>query len=545
MTNKLHISLDLFGGFRCRKIDGTVINIRSAKQRALLAMLAVAAKGVHSRSWLQEHLWERSGEVHGRASLRRALADLRKIFGCNFEEIFEISNTEIRLRHGRLRLEGGRQAGVFLEGIRIREPKFNLWLAQQRQQSRSCVTPGADERLDLAPSVAILPISSVHGTPEESHFGDLVAAEISRCLSRSRLVDVISHLSSRRLQNPKLDISTIKTGLGVTYVLTGNMRVNGARYRLDADFLAVESGRILWTRSFEGRIADILNGRGAAISLIARECGREMLRAAVELAESRPLPLVESHALFMSAINNMHRHDARSFDLAKQQLEELVSRLPQHAVLRAWQAKWHILSISQGRSANISQTSAWAKDCTMRALDLDPQCPTSLTIDGMVQGDRRRDTSTALSRFEQATEIDPNHALAWLMFSRLHSFSGNGAEAVKCADRARKLSPLDPYGYFYDIMASIAHLMDGNYKPAIKLAKSSIAANGLHTSSYRTLAIALMLNGEAAAAREVVKTLLRLEPTLTIKSYLSSHPAGKLPTGKLWAKALLEAGVPS
>ena len=545
MTCTPLISLSLFGVFRCELFDGNPIEVRGAKHRALLAILAVAANGVHSRGWLQEHLWGRSGADHGRASLRRALSDLRKVFGPHFDTLFEITNLEIRLQPELINIEAGPHAGEFLEGIRIQEPKFNAWLAQQRGQESPRFATNADERLDLAPSVAILPIVSVHNSPDEVHFGDLVAAEISRSLSRSRLVDVISHLSSRQLQQPMLALTHVKADLNVTYVLTGNLRLNGQRYRLDADFIAVDSGRILWTRSYEGQMAEILNGQGEAISHIARACGREMLRAAVELAQSRPLPVVESHALFMAAISNMHRYDDHNFELAKLQLEELVLRLPQHAVLHAWRAKWHILSISQGRSANVSQSSEWAKDNTKRALDLDPHCPTSLTIDGMIQGDRRRDTSVALSRFQQATEIDPNQALAWLMYSRLHSFSGNGQAAVECAMKARKLSPLDPYGYFYDVMASIAHLVDGNYTSAITLAKSSIDSNAQHTSSFRALAIALQLNGEGAAARGTVKKLLRLEPTLTIKSYLASHPAGKLPTGKLWASALHEAGVPS
>ena len=49
-------------------------------------MLATAPEGTRTRAWLQDMLWGRSGHEHGRASLRRALTDLRGLFGEDFNE---------------------------------------------------------------------------------------------------------------------------------------------------------------------------------------------------------------------------------------------------------------------------------------------------------------------------------------------------------------------------------------------------------------------------------------------------------------------------
>ena len=183
-----------------------------------------------------------------------------------------------------------------------------------------------------------------------------------------------------------------------------------------------------------------------------------------------------------------------------------------------------------------------AAESTQRALDINSMCPFSLALDGMVQGDRQKDFSLSKSRFKKATEHDPNHALAWLMFSRMHAFIGDGAEAVKYATKATELSPLDPFRYFYDILNAMAHNVARGHKTAEFLALKSLKSNPRHTSSYRVLAIAQQLLGHDADARQTVKKLMALEPGLTIDSNLQNHPASRQHVGREWAYALKSSG---
>ncbi|MBL4807229.1 MAG: tetratricopeptide repeat protein [Rhodobacteraceae bacterium] len=546
IESKVKLEISLYGGFDCRWSDGKFLKLNGAKQRALFAMLAVATRGVQSRNWLREHIWGRAGEELGRASLRRCLSDLRKNFGARFDNILEVNNIDIRLRLDQVALTTTPRNGEFLAGINVPEPMFQDWLNQHREKFTShSILLDSDTRLAISPSVTILPFSGVTGAKMESHFGDLVALEVSRALSRSRLIDVISHCSSRKFGGVQLDLDKLQTSLNADYAIGGTVRVDDKHFRLDADFIQISTGRILWTQNFTGPLSDILNGHSEMVEQIAQKCGQEILREAVKTAHTRPLPEVASHALFMASVTGMHQHHLASFARSRDNLEELILRLPKFSNLHAWLAKWYILSIAQGWSTDVRKDSQIASDCTKRALDINPLCSTSLTIDGMIQGDRQEDMSTALLRFEAATEIDPNQALAWLMYSRMHSFQGEGELAIKFAQKARRLSPFDPHGYFYDIMTSVAHLANGDFDEARILADRSIKSNPRHTSSYRVLAIALQLSGHPQEARDAVTFLTQLDPRLTVSRYLSTHPAGKLPTGKIWASALKDAGLPA
>lgn len=118
MTERL--CLRIHGAFCLRRPDGTEIEIRSAKQRALLAMLAIAPEGRCTRAWLQDTLWRRAGPAHGRASLRHALSSLRQLLGPEFDRCFAVTRQEIRLKPGTLELVGLGD-GPVLGGLDIAE----------------------------------------------------------------------------------------------------------------------------------------------------------------------------------------------------------------------------------------------------------------------------------------------------------------------------------------------------------------------------------------------------------------------------------------
>lgn len=537
----------LYGAFSCQSSDGTQYEVVGDKHRALLAMLATAANFTHTRRWLQDTLWGRSEIKNRRESLRRALSDLRKIFANDFNSFFSVTNIDVRLRKKIVRILGNPTDGVFLEGINIPgQGGFEEWLTGKRERPLGHLALNDFcNREDICPTIAIVPFLSRTDMPEEAHFNDLVTLEITRSLSRSKLINVISHLSSRRFSSRSLDLPRVRTALQIDYLVHGTLYSNEGTYRLDADFIHASSGKLHWSRTYTGSQVDLLAGNGQVVRKISAHIGQEILRASVELSRSKPLPHVESHALFMSAIAEIHQHRLVNFSNARKLLEHLISRSPDHSVLHAWLAKWYILSISQGWSDAPKSDLAKANDSIKRALDIDASCPFSLTVDGMLLSNHRRDLPNARRRFKQAVTMDPNNALAWLMYARMHAYRGDGKQAVLCSDKARALSPLDPYGYFFDSLSGMCQIVAGNLHQGYALISKSLTANPNHSSTHRAKTIVLQMMSREMEARNAAKTLMRLEPGLTVEGYTENHPTGHSKIGRLWAEALKEAGVPS
>ena len=246
----------------------------------------------------------------------------------------------------------------------------------------------------------------------------------------------------------------------------------------------------------------------------------------------------------MGAIALMHRLSLQDFDRARQLLQTLVDRTPRLAIPQAWMAKWHVLRVQQGWSQDIGSEARYALDCTKRALDTDSNCSLALAIDGFVHTNLLKKLDVAHDRYEHAIRVNPNDSLAWLLKGTLHAFKGEGKQAMKGTQRALRLSPLDPHRYFYESLAASAALSAGQYERAIELARRSLRANCTHTSTLRVLAISQWQLGRHDDAHKTVAELLRLEPALTVKSWLARSPSSAYEIGKLCARALKGAGVP-
>ncbi|MCO6381442.1 MAG: hypothetical protein JXQ91_18140 [Vannielia sp.] len=551
------VCIRLFGVFALSWEDGDEIRVRSTKIRAMLAMLATAPEGTRTRAWLQDMLWGRSGHEHGRASLRRALTDLRGLFGEDFTELFEVNNSEVRLHLERIRITGTLEDGDFLEGTEIAEDGFAEWIQSQRKSNRTILSAVARTRpgrvaqeimnrgMHLHPSIAILPFATARGYQGPVQLGDMISEEISRSLSRSHMLDVISHLSCRTLDARSVALVEIQEKLDADYVVAGNYRTQGDKLMVNADFIDTKTGRISWTREMQSSLSDFLRGGEGLVAGLAGEIGRAVMDTSLDLAASSPLPDVDSHALLMGSITLMHRLSVQSFAKSKTYLEEVIERVPESAVLHGWMGKWHVLSVVQGWSSRLDEDTATARDFTARALDLQADNSFALTMDGLVNNNLLKRHDVAMRRYDEAIELDPNNALAWLLKGVLHAFTDDGDRAVTFTNRARALSPLDPQAYYFDSLSAAARLAAHDYEGALELAERSMKANRRHVSTLRARIVALYHLDRMEEARASAETLLRADPGFNIRGYLRDHPAAEFGSGRDWARALREAGIPS
>src|SRR5262249_25069327 len=149
-------NLRLLGGFNLQRAEGgdcashpTLL----AKDRALLAYLALAPRNRQTRDHLADLLWP--GRFKARGSLRTSLLNLRKFLGCNGDILVNEGDGAVHLAIdrfdvgvlllGQLAAQGTRDAleraeslfaGELLEGFDIGNEDFEHWLAAERSRLR-------------------------------------------------------------------------------------------------------------------------------------------------------------------------------------------------------------------------------------------------------------------------------------------------------------------------------------------------------------------------------------------------------------------------
>jgi tetratricopeptide (TPR) repeat protein len=126
------------------------------------------------------------------------------------------------------------------------------------------------------------------------------------------------------------------------------------------------------------------------------------------------------------------------------------------------------------------------------------------------------DTQRGHELASHSLAINSNSAMALTLLAWIESCLGNQARALELFQRAGRLSPRDPRGWFIACGMASAHFMDGRYAEAVTWAKTSLMYNSRYAIGLRHLAAGLAMQGDIDAAAAVMRELLEIEPALSL-----------------------------
>jgi tetratricopeptide (TPR) repeat protein len=241
----------------------------------------------------------------------------------------------------------------------------------------------------------------------------------------------------------------------------------------------------------------------------------------VQRATILPCPQLDSNALLLGGIALMHRSTARDLERSRELLDAVTERHRRVASPWAWMAKWHILNIIQGRSADAPGEFRQAIDIADRALDLEPHSSLALAIKGHVQCHLGTRLDESRQLLLQATDANPNDHNAWLYAGFWSTMWGDPADAVRESERALELSPLDPQRFFIEMLFAHSYLTANDLPNTIELCQRSLQRNRYYLATLRVLMTAQFESGQVEQARATLRQLLTLQPDLTVAKFLA------------------------
>jgi len=397
---------------------------------------------------------------------------------------------------------------------------------------------------EMAPSIAVIPFTSLNLANDHGVVGEIVAEEVIRRLSQGTNLKLVSRLSTTAFSGRNAPLDEIGARLNADYVLSGVYRTANSHFKLDVELAETRTGRVLWAESLENELSSIVSGEQELIGRLLEGVGAAVTTRALQLSRSQALPTLKAYTLLMAAVSLMHRLSPPDFEEAHRLLQALIDRGVRHPLPIAWLGNWHVLRVQQGWSKDPQRDTYLASECVKRALDLDPDNSVALAVNGFVHVNLLKKFDVAEESYERALDVNPSNAFAWLLKGTLHAFKSEGEQAVEHTERALALSPLDPHRYFYDSLAATAAAAAGRYQRALELAQRSIKANRKHTSTLRVMTVAQWELGYHVEARKTVQELMRLQPTMTVSGWLKSSPAASYEIGRRAAEVWRRAGVP-
>ena len=96
-------------------------------------------------------------------------------------------------------------------------------------------------------------------------------------------------------------------------------------------------------------------------------------------------------------------------------------------------------------------------------------------------------------------------------------WSSRLVEAVRRAEKALALSPLDRFSFRYDTALCLAHYTNGSFDEAVRWGMRAIDAAPGYTAAIRFAIAACAASGRSGQARELARKLLDAQPDFRVR----------------------------
>src|SRR5260221_981478 len=135
----------------------------------------------------------------------------------------------------------------------------------------------------------------------------------------------------------------------------------------------------------------------------------------------------------------------------------------------------------------------------------------------------------ALVALDRGLTFNPNAATAWIAKSMIPALRNQSEAAIEAADRALRLSPFDPFGFYIFGSLALAHLLAGRFEQAIEWAVGSLHDQPRFNPVRRIKIAAEVQIGRLDEARTELGRMLAIQPGATIARFRANSARSAAP----------------
>jgi TolB-like protein len=346
-------------------------------------------------------------------------------------------------------------------------------------------------------SIAVLPFENLSGDPAQAYFSDGIAEEIRSALARLGGLTVIGRTSSEAVRND--DTPTAAKKLGVASILTGSVRQSSSTMRITAELVDGRTGADRWSQDYDRPPGDSIKIQSDIAANVAGALSSALgmvARKAIQLGGTQN-PKAQKLLLEAGAVPGGSRVDAQHrLDL----MNQATALDPNYA--DAYARKSLVLSNLANTFANgvneIVAYRAQSLQAAQTAIRLAPNLAAShRALGAFYRGELN--LAAAFAQFKLALKLAPGDTAAIGTYSAFVSRLGHADEALRLADQAIALDPINdgPYG-------NRAYVLMGGRRYAEVVRFSKDVQRNTPQLFYwpENMALALLLLGQFDAAQQ-------------------------------------------
>jgi adenylate cyclase len=371
------------------------------------------------------------------------------------------------------------------------------------------------------PGLVVLPFQNLGGDPEAEFFLDSVVEDLITELARARWFSVVARNTSFSYKGKGADSKQLARELGVRYVVEGSLRKAGNRVRIGCQLVDAASGQHLWAERFDGTLEDSFDLQDRITESLVGSIGPVLRTAEVERARRKPEASQDVYDLTCRAIPAAFAETADDNQEALRLLGLALEAEPSYAManaLGAWcRQQRHLMNWPGGEEDEREA----AKRLARAAIAGSDDAPLALAVAGAVRAALSRDHDSALAAVDRATLINPKSAIVLSFDALTRCLCGAYDKAIEHAERALRLSPMEPLVYHAEVAFGSACLLTGRAEEAVSHARKAIEGNRNFALPYCVLALGSEQLGRREDAAEALRQLRATAPSFRLGSLRS------------------------
>jgi TolB-like protein/DNA-binding winged helix-turn-helix (wHTH) protein len=413
--------------------------------------------------------------------------------------------------------------------------------------------PWRQEHLAYPPStrepagdaIAVLPFRNLSADPEDEYFADGLTDELISRLSGLEGLKVIARTTALAFKGSAEDARSIGARLGVSYLVTGTVRISESRLRVTAQLVETGRGLEISSKVYDATIADAFAVQHDVSVAIAAALLPTLQQhgGGGQIAALTAMPDAEAYLLLLRARHLIKRREAQSIGRAISLLNEAIAIDPGQAPLYLALAKAHALLPYYSREP---MPEMFARAEQIIEAGRSKGAPIGDTAEGLAAfiALGRREWLKADAHFQKALDAEPSDADLYQWRSEFYANVGRVDLSLTHAIRASELDALSPV---VNDRLAVAYLwLDEDERARRLFEDASLLGLGM-TANPGAYLISLMRAGEYERAGRLLHTLQTLlgGPTDWIAPLMAaqSDPASRDEAVAAVARAAAAGGI--
>lgn len=411
---------------------------------------------------------------------------------------------------------------------------------------RFAMTEGTLTQTDVShepgPSIAVLPFKTLSTDPDQEHFADGLAEELTLQLARLRWLMVASRNSSFSYKGQPTDARRIGRELNVRYILGGSVRRSADRVRVACELCDATSGLQVWAERYDSDLESFFDLQDRITGAVVAAIEPRLYAAEHERARTRPPGNLDAWGLVMQAMPYAWTWGtAMEIASAEALLRRATVLDPDYAranSLLAWtQAARVQLGLDERQEAL-----QVAREAALRALRRDPEDPWTHFAAGYVHM-VGREFEPAVAALNEAIELNPSMAIAHLILGSTYGYGGMPEDGLHHLALSARLSPRDFSLAANHATTGMCHMIAGRLDEAIMNLRRAVELRPHFGTAWRTLAATAGLANDVSPAALALAEARRLHPTLTLAWIEAFHPIVRSEDRARYSSGLRVAGL--